>query len=128
MTYITSSIDFLYLIKTSWCRWILYSPQLFTITRKIFSFPGCSWYSEKLLSNAPIEHFAKNIGAVKWHSYNFEAKVISFVKQSSIKFSIFNVNVKIKEIGTKIAIIFFLKSYFFWINILLMFSKGTTII
>ena len=30
--------------------------------------------------NAPIEHFARDIRAVKWHPYNVEAKVISFVK------------------------------------------------
>ena len=97
MACITSSIDLLYLIKTSRCRWIIFIKEnlillicpfcfnirlnnCFTITSKIFNFTGCSRNSKKLCSNAPIEHFARDIGAVKWHPYNVEAKVISFVK------------------------------------------------
>ena len=94
MACITCSIDLLYLIKTSRCHWIIFikenlillicpscfNIQLFTITRKIFNFTGCSRNSEKLCSNACIENFARDIGAVKWHPFNFEVKVISFVK------------------------------------------------
>ena len=95
MACINSSIDLLYLIKTSCCRWIIFikenlillicpfyfnTGQLFTITGKIVNFTGCSRNSKKLCSNAPIEHFAGDIGAVKWHPYNVEATVISFVK------------------------------------------------
>ena len=94
MACITSTTDLLYLIKTSWCRWIIlikenlillicpfcFNIRLFTITSKIFNFTSCFRNSKKLCSNAPIEHFARDIGAVKWYLYNVETKVISFVK------------------------------------------------
>ena len=94
MTCITFSIDLLYLIKTSRCRWVIFiqeililliwpscfNIQLFTTTRKIFDFTGCSRNSEKFCSNACIENFARDSEAVKWHPYNVEAKIISFVK------------------------------------------------
>ena len=38
-----------------------------TITRKIFSFTGCSRNFKKLYSNAPMEHFARDTGVLKWH-------------------------------------------------------------
>ena len=71
----------------------------------------CGWSrnSKKLYSSGPIEHFARDIGAVKLQPYNVEAKAISFVKQFSMDISVFNVNVNIKKRGTRIAIILFLQ-------------------
>ena len=94
MTCITCSIDLLYLIKTSRCRWVIFvkeililhicpscfNIQLFTTTRKIFDFTGCSRNSEKFCSNACIENVTRDTEAVKWHPYNVEVKIISFVK------------------------------------------------
>ena len=97
MACITSSIDLLYLIKTSRCRWIIFIKENLILLICPFCFNirlnNCLQLrvrSSILLvaleilrnscSNAPIEHFARDIGAVKWHPYNVEAKVISFVK------------------------------------------------
>ena len=95
MAHITSSIDLLYSLKP-WCCWIIFikknlillvCPFCFNIqinnclqVREIFNFTGCSRNSKKLCSSAPIEHIDRDIGAAKWHPYNVEAKVISFVK------------------------------------------------
>ena len=48
--------------------------------RKILNFTGCSRNSMKLCTNDPIEHFARDIGALKRHPYNVEAKFISPIK------------------------------------------------
>ena len=66
----------------------------------------CGWSrnSKKLYSSGPIEHFARDIGAVKLQPYNVEAKAISFVKQFSM-----DISVNIKKRGTRIAIILFLQ-------------------
>ena len=94
---ITSSIDLLYLIRTSWLRWIIFTKENLILLICPFCFnirldnclqvrqrssilTGCFRNSKKLCSNAPIEHFARVIGAVKWHPYNVEAKLISFAK------------------------------------------------
>ena len=93
MASITSLIDLLYWMKTSWCRWIIFIKEnlillichfastfdLATVasTWKIFSFTGCSRNSKKLWSNAPIENFARDIGI---HPYDVKAKVISSVE------------------------------------------------
>ena len=94
MAYITSLIDLLYLVKTSWCRWIIFTKENLILLICPFCFNirlnNCLQLRvrssillvtlEKLCSSTPIEHFARDIGAVKWHSYNVEAKDISFVK------------------------------------------------
>ena len=65
---------------------------------------------QKLCTNVPIKHFARDIGAVKWHPYNVDAQVISFVKEFSREFSVFYVmNKNIKKRGARDAIIFFLQ-------------------
>ena len=115
MACIISSIDLLYLMETYWFRWIIFNkgnfillicPFYFSIrhsrTRKIFSFTDCSRNSKKLCSSAPIEHSARDIGTVKWHPYNVEVKVISFVKYFNMELSIFNAHVNIKKRGTRI--------------------------
>ena len=79
MACITSSIDLLYLLKIYWCGCIIFIEGNL-ITSKIFNLTGCCRNSKKLCSSAPTEHFAGDIGAVKWYLYNVEAKVISFVK------------------------------------------------
>ena len=94
MACITSSIDLLYLIKTSWCRWIIFIKENLILLICPFCFNirlnNCLQLRvrssillvalEILRNSAPIEHFVRDIGAVKWHPYNVEAKVISFVK------------------------------------------------
>ena len=97
MACITSSIDLLHLIKTSCYRWIIFIKEnlILLLCPFCFNIPlsNCLQVRKrssillvalevpiKLCSNAPIEHFARDIGAVKWHPYNVEAKVISFVK------------------------------------------------
>ena len=115
MACIISSIDLLYLMETYWFRWIIFNkgnfillicPFYFSIrhlrTRKIFSFTDCSRNSKKLCSSAPIKHSARDIGTVKWHPYNVEVKVISFVKYFNMELSIFNAHVNIKKRGTRI--------------------------
>ena len=94
---ITSSIDLLYLIKTSWCRWIIFIKENSILLICPFCFnirlnnclqlrvrSSILLVALEILRNSaqmfPIEHFARDIGAVKWHSSNVEAKVISFVK------------------------------------------------
>ena len=87
------SIDLLYLIKTSWCRLIIFIkenlihliyPFCFNIRlNNCLQVQGRSsilLVAKKFCPKAPIEHVAREIGAVKWHHYNVETKVISFVK------------------------------------------------
>ena len=92
MACITSSIDLLYLIKTSWCRWIIFIKENLILLICPFCFNirlnNCLQLrvrSSILLvaleilrnsANAPI--FARDIGSKI--PYNVEAKVISFVK------------------------------------------------
>ena len=96
MACITSSVDLLYSIKTSGCCWILFIKENLILLISPFSFNirlnHCLQLRErssillvaleinKLCSNAPIKHFARDIRGKKWHPYNVEAKVTSFVK------------------------------------------------
>ena len=93
----------------------------------MFNFTGCSRNYKKLCSNAPVEHFARYSGTVKWHPYNVEAIVFSFVKQFGMEFFIFNVNVNIKKRSTRIAIIFLNQFQFCWINIFTVFLEDAVI-
>ena len=84
MACITSSTDLLYLLKTSWCRWIIFIKGNLILLICSFCFNirlnNCLQLrvrSSILLVSLEI---LRDIGAVKWHPYNVEAKVILFIR------------------------------------------------